>query len=85
MSNESTGNRPTRICTLTLEELSSLLRDKRVSPVEVTKAYLERIDALNETLNAYITVMREQALAGARRCEEETLRGTTGGRCTASP
>ncbi len=68
MSNEA-------MCTLTLEELSSLLRDKRVSPVEVTQAYLERIDALDETLNAYITVMREQALADARHCEDEILRG----------
>jgi aspartyl-tRNA(Asn)/glutamyl-tRNA(Gln) amidotransferase subunit A len=63
------------LCTLTLEELSSLLRDKQVSPVEVIQAHLERIDALNETLNAFITVMREQALADARRCEEEILRG----------
>jgi len=68
MSNEA-------MCTLTLEELSSLLRDKRVSPVEVTQAYLERIDALNDTLNAFITVTRDQALADARRCEEEILRG----------
>jgi aspartyl-tRNA(Asn)/glutamyl-tRNA(Gln) amidotransferase subunit A len=65
----------TELCTLTLEELSSLLRDKQVSSVEVTQAYLERIDALNETLNAYITVMREQALATARRCEDEILQG----------
>ena len=75
MSNEVMSNKSTRICTLTLEELSSLLRDKRVSPVEVARAYLERIDALDETLNAYITVTREQALADARRCEEEILRG----------
>jgi aspartyl-tRNA(Asn)/glutamyl-tRNA(Gln) amidotransferase subunit A len=65
----------TELCTLTLEELSSLLKSKRVSPVEVTQAYLERIDALDETFNAYITVMREQALADARRCEQEILRG----------
>ncbi len=63
------------LCTLTLEELGPLLRDKRVSPVEVTQAYLERIDALNEALNAYITVTGDQALADAVRCEEEILRG----------
>ena len=65
----------TELCTLSLKELSSLMRDRRVSPVEVTQAYLERIDALNETLNTYITVTREQALADARRCEGEILRG----------
>ncbi len=65
----------TELCTLTLEELSPLLRDRRVSPVEVTQACLERIDALNQTLNAYITVTSDQALADARRCEAEILRG----------
>jgi len=65
----------TELCTITLAELAALLRDKRVSPVEVIQAHLERIDTLNETLNAFITVMREQALADARRCEEEILRG----------
>ncbi len=63
------------LCNLPLEELSPLLRDKRISPVEVVQAYLERIDALDGTLNAYITVMREQALTEARRCEEEIQRG----------
>ena len=62
-------------CTLALEELSPLLRARQVSPVEVTQAYLERIDALDEALNAYITVTSDQALADARRCEEEILQG----------
>jgi len=60
---------------LTLEELAPLLREGRLSPVEVTQAYLERIDALNPTLNAFITVTGDQALADARRCEEEIRRG----------
>ncbi len=63
------------VCMLTLAELAASLRDKRVSPVEVTHAYLERIDALNESLNAYITVTADQALAEACRCEQEMLRG----------
>jgi aspartyl-tRNA(Asn)/glutamyl-tRNA(Gln) amidotransferase subunit A len=75
MSNGVTSNELTRICTLNLEELSPLLRDKRVSPVEVTQAYLERIDALNETFHAFIAVMREQALADAWRCQEDILQG----------
>jgi len=61
--------------TLTIEELAPLLQDKQVSPVEVTRAYLERIEALDEALNAYITVTAAQALADARRCEEEIMRG----------
>lgn len=60
---------------LTLEELAPLLREGQLSPVEVTQAYLERIDALNPTLNAFITVTGDQALADARRYEEEIRRG----------
>jgi len=63
------------LCALTLEELSPLLWTKQVSPVEVTQAHLERIEALDRALNAFITVTREQALAAARRCEKEILRG----------
>ena len=62
-------------CTLTLKELGPLLHDKRVSPVEVTQAYLERIDTLGGLLNAYISVTGDRALAEARRCEGEILRG----------
>ena len=36
-------------------DLSELIRKKEVSPVEAVEAYLERIDLLNDTLNAYIT------------------------------
>ncbi len=58
-----------------IAELSGLLRRKAVSPVEVTRAYLERIDALDRRLGAYITVTREQALAQAVEAERETARG----------
>jgi len=63
------------LCTLTLEELSPLLRENQVSPVEVTQAYLRRIEALDEAINAYITVTQDRALADARRCEKEILHG----------
>ena len=62
------------LCMLTLEELGPLLRDKQLSPIEVTQSYLERIDALDRVTNAYITVAAEQALADARRCELEIRR-----------
>ena len=42
-----------------------MLRAGEVSPVELTSAYLDRINALNGTLGAYITVMAEQAMAQA--------------------
>ncbi len=58
-----------------IAELSGLLRRKAASPVEVTRAYLERIDALDRRLAAYITVTREQALAQAAEAEREIARG----------
>ena len=60
---------------LDITQLAAKIRAKEVSPVEVTEAYLERIERLNPLLNAYITVMAEQARANARASESEILRG----------
>jgi aspartyl-tRNA(Asn)/glutamyl-tRNA(Gln) amidotransferase subunit A len=57
--------------TLTLRQASHLIRRRDVSPVELTEAYLKRIDDYNPSLNAYITITREQALAAAREMERE--------------
>ena len=50
-------------------ELSGLIKSKQVSPVEVTEAYLTRIDNLDFKFNAYLTVCRQQALDQAREAE----------------
>lgn len=65
----------TDLCYLTIREASTLLKRRELSPVELTRAFLERIDALDGTLHAYITVLAEQALATARTAEAELLRG----------
>ena len=59
----------------TISELSQRLQGREVSPVEVTRECLGRIDRLNPSLNAFITVTGESALAEARRAEAEILRG----------
>jgi aspartyl-tRNA(Asn)/glutamyl-tRNA(Gln) amidotransferase subunit A len=56
-------------------DLAARIRDKRLSPVALTRAYLERIDRLDGTLRAYITVCREEALADAARAEQAVARG----------
>jgi aspartyl-tRNA(Asn)/glutamyl-tRNA(Gln) amidotransferase subunit A len=56
-------------------ELGPRLRRKEVSPVELTRACLDRIEKLNPALNAFITVTAESALAEARAAETEILRG----------
>jgi aspartyl-tRNA(Asn)/glutamyl-tRNA(Gln) amidotransferase subunit A len=63
------------LCFLTLHELSGRIQSKDVSPVEVAEAILERIERLNPKLNAYITVMADQALADARAAEGEIATG----------
>jgi aspartyl-tRNA(Asn)/glutamyl-tRNA(Gln) amidotransferase subunit A len=54
---------------------AELVRSKAVSPVELTRAYLERIDRLDGRLRAYITVCRDSALAAARAAEDDVARG----------
>jgi aspartyl-tRNA(Asn)/glutamyl-tRNA(Gln) amidotransferase subunit A len=56
-------------------ELGPRLRGKEVSPVDLTRACLDRIEQLNHVLNAFITVSAETALAEARAAEAEILRG----------
>jgi aspartyl-tRNA(Asn)/glutamyl-tRNA(Gln) amidotransferase subunit A len=55
----------------TISELSQRLRGREVSPVEVTQECLGQIERLNPSLNAFITVTGESALAEARRAEGE--------------
>lgn len=59
----------------TISELAPRLRRKEVSPIEITQECLRRIEKLNPTLNAFITVTGESALAQARIAEAEILRG----------
>lgn len=54
-----------------LAEASQLVRAKKVSPVELTRACLDRIERLNPKLNAFITVTVESALAEAHAAEKE--------------
>jgi aspartyl-tRNA(Asn)/glutamyl-tRNA(Gln) amidotransferase subunit A len=61
--------------TLTLAEASQLVRSRKLSPVELTKACLARIEAHNPRLNAFITVMADEAMAQAREAEAEIRRG----------
>lgn len=63
------------LTTLTLKQAAELLRRKDLSPVELTEACLARIERHDRTINAFITVMREQARAAARDMEEELRRG----------
>jgi aspartyl-tRNA(Asn)/glutamyl-tRNA(Gln) amidotransferase subunit A len=59
----------------TIQQLSRQIRDRSISPVELTRDCLARIEKLNPTLNAFITVTADSALDQARRAEQEILSG----------
>jgi aspartyl-tRNA(Asn)/glutamyl-tRNA(Gln) amidotransferase subunit A len=65
-----------------IEEIARLFRKRTLSPVELTKLILARIEQLNPKLNAYITVTPELALAQAKKAEAELFapRGRKGHR-----
>lgn len=63
------------LCLRPIKELSPLLERRELSPVELVDAHLERIDALEETLNAFITVARDEARTAAKEAEQEIGRG----------
>jgi aspartyl-tRNA(Asn)/glutamyl-tRNA(Gln) amidotransferase subunit A len=58
-----------------LGELRSLLRRRKLSPVRLTEAFLERIDGLNPELHAFVTTMPERALGEAQQAEKELAAG----------
>jgi len=60
---------------ITIKETAALIKDKKISPVELTKAFLERIETVDKDLNTYITVLSDQALKTAESAENEIMKG----------
>ena len=59
----------------TIVEVAALIRAKRLSPVELTRSVLARIDGLDSRLHSYATVMEEHALAAAEHAAAEVASG----------
>jgi aspartyl-tRNA(Asn)/glutamyl-tRNA(Gln) amidotransferase subunit A len=60
-----------------LKQLGEALRAKKISSVELTQSYLDRIEQLNTQINAYITLDLETSLAQARAADERIAAGNT--------
>lgn len=58
-----------------ISELAAQIRARKLSPVELTEAYLQRLETVGRRLNAVAYVMRETALREAREAEAEIKRG----------
>jgi aspartyl-tRNA(Asn)/glutamyl-tRNA(Gln) amidotransferase subunit A len=63
----------------TILEVGRLLRNREISPVELTKDCLAKIENLNPVLNAFITVTADFAMQQARQAESEILHGENRG------
>jgi len=72
----------TELAFASIEQIGKLFRKRKLSPVELTKFMLARIEQLHPRLNAYITVAAELALAQAKKAEAELFgpRGRQGRR-----
>src|ERR1700675_4827690 len=65
-----------------IEHVGALFRKRKLSPVELTRLLLARIEEINPKLNAFLTVTPELAMAQAKRAERELFasRGRKGHR-----
>ena len=61
------------LCFLTIGEASRLIREMSISPVELTQAFLDRIEQIDSKVRSYVTLIPEAALADARSAEAEML------------
>ena len=66
-------------------EAARLIRDKRLSPVELMEAVLGRVETLEPRLNAFAHVAAESAMRQARRPSSGSPTASRSGHCTAFP
>jgi aspartyl-tRNA(Asn)/glutamyl-tRNA(Gln) amidotransferase subunit A len=78
-------NTVTNLYHLTIREAAALLERRELSPVELTRSFLDRIEAIDPQLHSFITVLPDEALAEARSAEAEILRGGYRGRLHGIP
>ena len=60
---------------LTISQAADLIENQELSPVELTQAFLDRIEQTDDHLHSFITILSEQSLADARVAEAEILQG----------
>ncbi len=65
-----------QITDLSFSELKTALGERTLSSVEITTAFLDRIESLNPTLNAFITITRDEAMQAAKEADAAISNGT---------
>ena len=66
------------ICRMSGVKQARLIKDRKISPVEVVDALLEQIEKVDPVLHAFCTLDAEQAKKTAKKAEEEIMRGESG-------
>ncbi|MGI2326921.1 amidase [Planococcus sp. YIM B11945] len=65
----------TDLAFLNASQLAPMIEKKELSPVELTDHLFARIDKMNPNLNAYITILHEEARGQAKQAEENIMKG----------
>src|SRR4029453_10133933 len=65
----------TELWRMSATELAEAIRSRQVSSSEVIEAHLQRIEAINDSINAVVIVMAEQALKGAKTADGAVAAG----------
>ena len=66
---------PDELALASIAEIAPLIRQREISPVDVTETVLARIERVNPRLNAFITVTADRARQAAREAEQEIVAG----------
>ncbi len=75
--------RATELHLLSVVEAGRLIERRQISPVELTQAFLDRAEALDPQLNAFLLLTAEHALGRRARRRRRSLPGAGAARCTA--
>ena len=67
------------------KSIAQAIQDREVSAVEVVQAHLERIDEVNDRLNAVVKLCADRALDEAREADAALARGEIEGRAARRP
>ncbi len=73
------------LCELSIKEAAKLLKEKKISSVELTQAVLDKISTLDDKINAFITVTENLALKQATESDKRHAKGQTLGKLDGIP
>ena len=79
------GEEQRKLYHLSIHEAGRLIASRQLSPVELTRAFLDRIGTVDAALRSYVTVLPDTALEQAREAEAEVMRGRYRGRLHGIP